>query len=240
MIKAAGFVCLLALPLAAQEEIYRDLELGNRVKITFRSGGTISGTLVVEAKDPRKKETVEKVDYLKAEALTLDIKWEYPGSEGTVTIPKDQIVAIRKLAKLDKATIEKMRKDRERIRKQAMKDEAERQAASAKRAEEALKAAAEAAKSEASKDELERLEKELAELKEGQNLLNQFPTPAWGPERLKKINQKGVIGVPLTSEEQEFVLNYDKWAAAYNRREEEKKKAEDQKNKENEESSPKE
>ena len=232
---AAVFICLLALPLAAQEDVYRDLVLGDRVQIVFRNGSTMRGTLVAPPKDPRIEEKIESVDYLKVSGLTLDIKWEYPGSEGTITIPKDQIGSIRELLKLDKATLDRLEKDRKRIKAQIGKDEADRKADNVKRKEAALEAAKKLAEDEEasarSAGDIERLQGELADLQAGQDLLAQFPPPAWGPERLKKINEMATFGIRPSAEEEEFQLKYSQWSAAFGQQEKEaeaKKEVEEQ------------
>ena len=226
---AAGFICLLALPLAAQEEVYRELVLGDRVQLILRNDSTLRGTLVALPKDPRGVEKIESVDYVKIPGLTLDIKWEYPGSEGTITIPKDQIKVVRKLSRLDKATLARLEEDRKRIMKAVSNDEEERKASNVKRKEAAIKAAEEAAKEVAASAEnagkLDRLKAELADFEAGQDLLAQFPPPAWGPERFKKINENITFGVRPSSQEEEFIMNYDKWSAAWGQKEKEEEEA---------------
>ena len=87
---------LLVLPFfvaAGQDDAYRTLELGNRVQVTFRSGNTLTGNLIAVPKNPDEK--ITKVDYTKVLELMLDISWEYPGLNGTMTIPKDQNLILR-------------------------------------------------------------------------------------------------------------------------------------------------
>lgn len=68
---------LIVLTLAAAQ----DPAPGDRVEITFRSDGTIVGTVV---KSP-------------ADVLTIDLSPEYPGLSGTLTVPKRDIKSVRKV-----------------------------------------------------------------------------------------------------------------------------------------------
>src|SRR5919201_955486 len=104
-----------ALPLAAQDDdVYKSLAIGDRVQVTFRSGGTISGQLVINpigrtVKPPKAGEpTDEKIDYAKENSLTVDLSWEYPGLNGTMTITKKEIKEVKKLQHLDKETLKRL------------------------------------------------------------------------------------------------------------------------------------
>ena len=109
------------------------------------------------------------------------------------------------------------------------KDEEARKADNVKRKEAAIKAAEEAAKKAetiaGNAGKVDRLKAELAEIEAGQNLLAQFPPPAWGPERFKKINENITFGVRPSSQEEEFILNYAEWSAARGQKEEEEAEA---------------
>lgn len=51
-----AFLPLLAAPALAQEDVYKALDVGDRVQITFRNGNTIIGSLVVPpTADPKDK-----------------------------------------------------------------------------------------------------------------------------------------------------------------------------------------
>jgi hypothetical protein len=73
----------------AQDTPWSDLAVGDRVEVTFRSGGTISGKLIA----PISKSSA--VDYSKETSLTLDVS--EAGVDGTLSASKKDIKRIRKL-----------------------------------------------------------------------------------------------------------------------------------------------
>lgn len=218
---------LLLLPaVSAQDgDIYRTLSLGDRVQVTFRAGHTLTGTLKAVSPDPKVK--IDSLDYTKEKVLTLDISWEYPGLNGTISIPKDQVAVLKKIQKLDDATLRRLAEEKERIKQQLDLDETDRKRA----AEAADKAAAAAAKKAASEDkvksaagnEASRLIEEAQEMAKGLALLAKFPPPEWGPDRIKAIQKTSVLGIFPTAEETEFMESYEAWL---NARRHQSKKAE--------------
>jgi hypothetical protein len=209
----------LAAPAFAQEDVFKGLAVGDRVKITFRSGGTITGQVVPNPGMKKKMDPAvngnipQEVDYSKENEVTLDVSWEYPGLNGTMTIPKREIKDLNKLQNLDQATLDRLRSEKKKIEAQLAAQNAERRAAEKKRDEEARQAMLKlekakreaekaAAKSGATADKMERLKK-------GMDLMEKYPTTDWGPDRLKAIAQRAASKFPVTPEEQEFVQNFD-------------------------------
>src|SRR6185369_843405 len=80
---------LLASVASAQEDIWKTLAKGDRVQITFRSGNMLLGNLAPKPGDPRVAPAV--VDYSAATEITLDLSLEYPGLNGTMTVPRKEI-----------------------------------------------------------------------------------------------------------------------------------------------------
>jgi outer membrane biosynthesis protein TonB len=78
MMLTLALVPALALAAAAQE-------VGDQVEVTFASGATLIGKIVATPKT------------VSAASLTLDLSWEYPGAAGTLSIPKGDVKAIRKV-----------------------------------------------------------------------------------------------------------------------------------------------
>jgi hypothetical protein len=209
----------LATPALAQEDLFKGLSLSDRIQITFRSGGTITGQVVQNpgmrkkvdpAADPSKP---QEVDFSKENEVTLDLGWEYPGLNGTMTIPKREIKDLRKLQNLDQATLDRLRGEKKKIEAQLAAQNAERRAAEKKRDEEARQAMLKlekakreaekhAAKSGATADKMDRLKK-------GMDLMEKYPSSDWGPDRLKSIAQRAASKFPVTPDEQEFVQNFD-------------------------------
>ncbi len=210
----------------AQEDVYPQLALGHRIQITFRSGATITGQLVAISRDP--KEKIEAVDYTKVSELTLDMSWEYTGLTGTMSIRKDQIKEIRKLQALDRATLERLQKERESMKKAIEQAERERRTAEDARDKVALEAAKKATKDAAAKGGLGEAEeiKQLDKLKLGFELLKKFPPPEWGPQKISEIAAKATRKQPVTPEEQEFAKNIDAWVTANSYREAKKNMSE--------------
>ena len=65
----------LAAVSAGQEDMYKGLALGDRVEVSFVSGSTITGKLVVPPRAPNEA-PVESIDYVKEKSLTLDLSLE--------------------------------------------------------------------------------------------------------------------------------------------------------------------
>ncbi len=223
-------LALLASPaMGRQDDVWKALALGDRVQVTFRSGNAITGTLAVLSRDPKVK--VTSVDYVKEGALTLDVSWEYPGLNGTLTISKKDIREVRKLQNLDPKTIEDLRKQRERVQIELQEANKRNQEAKEKSDRETLAAAAQAEKERIQKtltgDDIKRLEAEAEGLKKGYEVLQKFPPSEWGPKRLEEISLKAQRRQPLSDQEREFMANVEHWVKAFEhktKQEKEKKK----------------
>ena len=221
---------LIVLPFLAaaawgQDDIYKSLALGDRVQITFRSGGTINGNLEpnpMGRKPKAKGDTTAEppVDYTKAESHTVNLSWEYPGLEGTMTILKKEIKEVRKLQTLDPETMERLKKQREQIRKDLEEQNAEKKADDDKRQAAADKEARKLAdKAKTEEDDAVRAAEEAKqrkELEEGQKILKRFPPDAgWGSERLDEIQAKSTRkNSVITPDEMEFMRSYQQWVKA--------------------------
>ncbi len=207
------FLLLLAVPAAAQENPYANLALGDRVQITFRSGNAVTGTLIAVTPDPSVK--VEKLDYTKEKALTIDLSWEYPGINGAMTVPKDQIVTFQKLQKLDDATLRRLMEEKEKVKQQLERDDEARKKAEAERDDAAQKEVKKAAAEEKNRlstgKDAASILKNAENMAKGLELVTKFPPEEWGPQKLKDFQAKIVKKLPLTAEEREFLNNYDLW-----------------------------
>jgi hypothetical protein len=320
-----AFAFLLLLPAAAaarQDDPYKSLAPGDRVMITFRSGGTLSGTLILLPpggrplakpggpapfsvlyfrgdtaecktqdgilqewrlkhpegrieevpqgsrtelwqahgissvpslvfKDPasggqvrasgvqqadRLQDLLEqvrggegsKVDYTKETHVTLDMGYEYPGLNGTMTLAKRDIKEIRPLQKLDQVTLQRLAEEKARIRRELeVQNETRRKAEDARdeKAKEALEAAEKEEKTKgAVGNELQAAVEKAERIQKGREYLKKFPPPEWGPERLKQIANKGLTRIPVTVDERQFSEVYDLWLEARKYEEEQQKK----------------
>lgn len=198
---------LLATVASAQDDVWKQLAKGDRVQVTFRSGNMIQGTLDQKPVDPRVK--AGAVDYSAATEVTIDVSLEYPGLNGTMTIPKKEIKEIRKIQNMDAATMKRIRDEMQRIQQQAATDEAARQAAERERDKSASAARAAAIKAEADgkgdKDKAAQLLKEFQDLQRGKELLQRFPPEKWGAKTIQEIAEKNLRKQPITLDEREFL-----------------------------------
>ena len=217
---------LLLLPLLSAsawgqaEDVYKTLSLGDRVQVIFRSGGTITGQLARNKVGQKPGVPADQaIDYSKEDSITVDLSWEYPGLEGTMTILKREIRDVKKLQTLDKETMERLKKQKEEVRRELERQNAQNKADAERRDKEALEAARKAAaqaKREAdlagkAGDVTEKLEK----LKKGFELLKEFPPEAgWGPDKLKDIGGKAQRKQPVTEQERKFMENFGAWSEA--------------------------
>jgi hypothetical protein len=197
----------LASTASAQEDVWKLLKKGDRVQITFRSGNMISGQLTAKPGDPRFK--APELDFTQATEVTIDVSLEYPGLNGTMTIPKKEIKEIRLLQNLDPVTRQRLEEEVKKMKLQAAADEAARKASDDERTKAAAAAAAAAAKRDnaqktASKKG-EDLIKEADDLKKGMDLLARFPPDKWGPQTMKEIADKTIRNQRVTADERDFV-----------------------------------
>jgi hypothetical protein len=204
---------LLLLPLlvstaSAQEDIWKTLTKGDRVQVTFRSGNMIQGQLAAKPTDPRIPETTT-TDYSQVEEITLDVSLEYPGLNGTLSIPRKEIKEIRKLQNLDPATMKRIQEEIARIKQQAAADDAARRAAEADRDRLAKKAREDAEKVDKSSGDLKKkgqaAVKEMEDLQKGMDLLKKFPPGQYGPDTAKQVADKALRKQPVTPAETEFL-----------------------------------
>jgi hypothetical protein len=171
----------LALALAPQDTP------GDRVEITFHSGATLSGTIVPP---PPKADPG---------SLTLDVSWEYPGLNGTMTVAKKEIKSVRTLRSLDPETKRKL----EEIKKRMAEENARPPAPEPKPpvvAPEPPKP-----KPEPAPDPL------VEELKKAREFYAKFPAPVWSEERRNAIRLKKLRGQVPTPTEREFEANFELW-----------------------------
>jgi hypothetical protein len=196
----------LASGLSAQDEVWKNLAKGDRVQITFRTGNMITGQLEARPGDPRIK--TGEIDYSQGTEVTIDVSLEYPGVNGTMTIPRKEIKEIRKLQNLDPATVKRLQDEIRKITKQTQADDAARKADEAERDKAAAAEAAAAAKRDAalrtSGDKGKDLVKEAEELQRGMDLLVRFPPDKWGPQTIKEMADKALRKQPITPDERDF------------------------------------
>jgi hypothetical protein len=199
---------LLASAAGAQDDVWKQLAKGDRVSVTFRSGNTIQGSLDTKPVDPRTPPTSTE-DYSQATEITLNVSLEYPGLNGTLTIPKKEIKEIRKLQNLDPATEKRIKEEIARIQKQSAADEAARQASEADRDKNAKKAREDAEKIDQSsaeaKDKGKAAVKDLEEIQKGLDLLKRFPPGQFGPQTAKDVADKSFLKLPVTPAERDFL-----------------------------------
>ena len=201
---------------SAQENVYRRLHLGDRVQVTFLSGNTIIGDLVHIPETPDKK--VDSVDYTKQDHLTLDLTWEYPGLNGTMTVRKREIKRIRILTRLDPATIDKLRKWKAEAQAALIAWEIERREYEERRKREADEARQQRDRRALEARESENAARDLAQIKREREIYGKYPPPEWGPRRLGQIKIKRLNLVPLTPDERDFEKNFELWKGAHTRK----------------------
>jgi rRNA maturation endonuclease Nob1 len=198
---------LLASTASAQEDVWKLLKKGDRVQVTFRSGNMISGQIDAKPGDPRIKGP--ELDFSQASEITIDVSLEYPGLNGTMTVPKKEIKEIRLLQNLDPITRKRLEDEVKKIKAQAASDEAARKVSDEERNKAAAAAAAAAAKRDSAQKSAsqkgEDLVKEAEDLKKGLDLLARFPPDKWGPQTMKEIADKTIRNQRVTGDEREFV-----------------------------------
>jgi hypothetical protein len=193
----------LALNVAARDTRWEDLALGDRIEITFHSGGTIMGTLVAPV--PAGKEAAATtMNYARESALVLDVTWEYPGLNGTLSVLKKEIRSVRKLRVLDAETIRKLGE----LKKQLT---AENEKAVVPKSPELSvpKNLAPEPKPEAPTDDAAK--KAAEELQKAREFYAKYPAPDWNPERRNAIRLKMYRGQTPTPAEREFEAGFTLW-----------------------------
>lgn len=192
---------------AAQDDIWKSLSKGDRVSVTFRSGNSIQGQLTAKPADPRLPEGT--LDFSQMSEITLDVSLEYPGLNGTLSIPRKEIKEIRKLQNLDKATMDRINAEIARIRQQSAADEAARRTAESERDAASKKAREAAEKLDKTSSEVKTkgaaAVKDLEDIQKGLDLLKKFPPGQYGPETAKAVADKAIQKLPVTPMEREFL-----------------------------------
>jgi hypothetical protein len=192
---------------AAQDDVWKTLAKGDRVAVTFRSGNSIQGQLTSKPADPRLPEGTLDVSQLSE--ITLDVSLEYPGLNGTLSIPRKEIKEIRKLQNLDKATMDRINAEIARIRQQAAADEASRRTAETEKDAALKKARADAEKLDKNSADVKNkgaaAVKDLEDLQKGLDLLKKFPPGQFGPDTAKAVADKALRKQPVTAAESEFL-----------------------------------
>ena len=196
----------LASVATAQDDVWKSLQKGDRVQITFRSGNMLLGNLAPKPGDPRLQPPA--VDYASATEVTLDLSLEYPGLNGTMTVPRKEIKEIRKLQNMDAATLKRIQDEMTKIKAQTAADDADRRSREVERDKvkdkERKKALAEEAESEKNKDKGAKLLKEFEDLQKGKELLKKFPPEKYGPQTLKEAVEMGIRRQPVPLDMREF------------------------------------
>jgi hypothetical protein len=191
----------------AQEDIWKSLKKGDRIQITFRSGNMILGNLDNKPADPRLQPVA--TDYSSCSEITLDLSLEYPGLNGTMTVPKKEIKEIRKLQNLDPATMKRIQDEMKRIQALAAADEASRKISEAERdkvkEKDREKAEKDAKEDKKDKDTGVEILKDLEDLRKGRDLLKRFPPDKWGPQTASDVAEKGLRRQLPTPDEREFL-----------------------------------
>ena len=197
---------LLASVASAQDDVWKMLADGDRVQITFRSGNMIMGTLSHRPVDPRLKQAA--TDYSTVSELTVDVSLEYPGLNGTMTVPKKEIKEVRKIQSMDAATMKRVREELQRIQQQAASDEAARKASESEREKIAASAREKSIKEEesgkADKEKGAVLLKDFQDLQKGKELLQRFPPEKYGPQTLKEAVEMGIRRQPVPTDMRDF------------------------------------
>jgi hypothetical protein len=216
---------MLAVLCSGQEDVWKSLKIGDRVQVVFRTGSMITGQLTPKPGDPRVK--VAAIDYTRLDVITLDVTLEYPGLNGTLSIPKKEIKELRKLQNLDPATMKRLQEELRKVQEAALADEIARKASEGERDQKAKAAAAASQKeSEASAEASAQggeIVKQAERLKQGLELLARFPAPEWGQHRISEITGKALRKQPISILEKEFADNFGLWQEAQSYQEKQKK-----------------
>jgi hypothetical protein len=197
---ALALLPLLALSATAQEVPYGDLAAGDRLEVTFQSGNTIVGTLV----SPNPKATL---DFSKESSLVLDVTWEYPGLNGTMTVQKKEIKSFRKLRVMDEKTRQNLIEMKKKIAAENAKTAEPKADPSPVEPKAEPKPDASKTDEERKKAE-EKARLEAEEKKKAMDFYAKFPSPYWGPERHIMNVQKKARGQALSAAETEFEKDY--------------------------------
>ena len=200
MMLTLALLPLLALRAAAQDVSWSDLALGDRIEVTFHCGNTISGTLVASSAK------VSSLDYSKESVLVLDVTYEYPGLNGTMSVPKKELKSVRKLRVLDAKTKQRL----DEIKAQIAADNAKPVEPKVETPVVTPVTKPETPDEAAKRAAAEKAKKEAEELKLAMDFYAKFPSPYWGPERHTMDTQKRARGQAWSAAEAEFEKDYEK------------------------------
>ena len=175
---ALSFLSVLSLRAAAQDAPAP----GERIEITFPSGGSVMGTVIAPPKGAP------------AASVTLDLSSEYPGLRGTITVPKQDIQSVRKLRILKEARMCDLTNPPQV--QEPVKPAPPPPAV----------ATPEPPKPAPAPDE-----KAAEELRKAREMFAKFPPPDWSPERYNMIRLKQFRGQVPTPTEREFAQGYELW-----------------------------
>jgi hypothetical protein len=210
VVGAGAALMIFPLGLGAQPQTlagtpFEGVRKGDRVRLTLKSKQPFSGVVRSVSRD----------------LLTLDLRWEKDGVEGTMGFTPELIRKVDVLGALDDRELLQRRTDRERRLKEAEDDlkrvakerEAARLADEAARAEGAGETAApKPAAGPSTELSPKDMEKAMALLKEYP------PTAGWGTAPDKTLDwlriKFATIGAVPTPTEQRFMDNYDLWLKA--------------------------
>jgi len=177
----------------------------------------------------------ERPDYARDRTLTIDMSWEYPGLNGTMTVDKKEIREIRKLQNLDPKTLAEVEKEKKKVQAELEKQNLELRRAAIER-DKAAEAEIEARRKTeeegaASRGEEGDLKAKLEKIRKWRELLTKFPPSVWSEKKLEDIARKNQSRLPITPEEREFMLSVADWKEAVAANEAARKEIEDKKKK---------
>lgn len=194
--------------------VFVDKAGGRALKLTGLQTETQLTEALIQFRATAPVETA--VDYAREKSLTIDLSWEYPGLNGTLSVPKDQIKAVRKLRALDPKTIKQLEEEKKKIAEQLRRENEERLAQEEERDRQALEAARkrEEENRAAGGDDADKMIREGEKLKRALEAYQKFPPPEWGPEKLEEISSKALRKMPISLNEREFMQSYALWLVA--------------------------
>jgi len=184
MMLTLGLLSVLVGSAAAQDAPPGDPAPGDRIEITFASGGTVIGILVAPAR------------HAPPASWTLDLASEFPGLVGTLTVPKHDIQKIRKLRIVQQPRVCDLGLNFR------TPDPVQRKPATAA-------VAPDPAPSQPPADDAARKTDE--EMRKAREMYARFPSPDWSPERYNMIRVKQYRGQLPTPMEREFAQAFDLW-----------------------------
>lgn len=194
-------------PVGPRHDPFKGVQQGDRVRVFLRTKAQFTGV-------------ARKVS---PEELTIDLKLEEKGIEGTMGFRADLVARVEPLKSWDQK--EKEKREAERVRRlQEAAEELKRAAMEREKAvkadEEAAKQSAEAAAAgEEGGEARDSAAPSAEDLQKGIELLKEFPPKeGWGTAPDKTVDwlktKVAVVGAALTASEQRFVDQYELWLKA--------------------------